>query len=385
MVLPAVAEPEVSVVRVAILGTRGIPARYGGFETFAEELARRLVARGHEVTVYTRKHLVPERLQECLGVRVVLLPCLRQKHLETLSHTLFSVLHLRRGEFDAVLLCNAANAPFIPLLHAKGLPVALNVDGLERKRRKWGWLGKRYYLWCEALSAKWADQLVTDARAIQRYYRRVWRRETVMIPYGGDLAWPQDHHQLSQWGLEGRGYLLYVSRFEPENNPDRVLEAYRHVPGDVPLVMVGGAPYARSLTRRLHQLAAQDRRVVLTGPVYGEGYRQLMAHALAYIHATEVGGTHPALVEAMGAGQVVLYLQNRENREVVGDAGLGFSFVGSPSLEEQLARFLANPEAFQFLREKARARVAFHYRWDHVASAYEKLLEGMCSGKAPSS
>lgn len=372
-------------MRVAILGTRGIPARYGGFETFAEELSRRLVARGHQVTVYTRKHLVPERLSEYQGVRLVLLPCLRQKHLETLSHTLLSVLHLSRKDYDAVLLCNAANAPLLPLLHAKGLPVALNVDGLERKRRKWGWLGRRYYLWCEALSARWADQLITDARAIQRYYRRVWRRESAMIPYGGDLAWPQSHETLNTWGLKPRGYVLYVSRFEPENNPDRVLLAYRQVPGDVPLVMVGGAPYARSLTRRVQELAAGDPRVVLTGPVYGQGYRELMAAALAYIHATEVGGTHPALVEAMGAGQVVFYLQNRENREVVGDAGLGFSFVGSPSLEEQLARFLANPEAFQFLREKAKARVAAHYRWDQVAAAYEALLEGMCCGKARSS
>ncbi len=371
-------------MRLAILGTRGIPARYGGFETFAEELSRRLVARGHEVTVYTRKHLVPERLQEYQGVRLVLLPCLRQKHLETLTHTLLSALHLRPEDFDAVLLCNAANAPLIPLLHAKGLPVALNVDGLERKRRKWGCLGKRYYLWCEALSARWADQVVTDARVIQRYYQRVWRRKTTMIPYGGDLVWPHSHETLRKWGLKPRGYLLYVSRFEPENNPDRLLEAYRRVPGNVPLVMVGGAPYARRLTRRVRQLAAQDPRVVLTGPVYGQGYRELMAAALAYIHATEVGGTHPALVEAMGAGQVVFYLETLENREVVGDAGLRFSFIGQPALEQQLAGFLANPEGFQFLRERAKARVDARYRWDQVAAAYENLLEGMCSGKAQS-
>lgn len=372
-------------MRIAILGTRGIPARYGGFETFAEELSCRLVVRGHQVTVYTRKHLLPEGLREHRGVRLVLLPCLRQKHMETLSHTLLSVLHLRREEYDAVLLCNAANAPFIPLLHAKGLPVALNVDGLERKRRKWGWLGRRYYLWCEALSARWADQLITDARAIQRYYRRVWRRESVMIPYGGDLAWPESFETLGTWGLKPQGYLLYVSRFEPENNPDRVLAAYRQVPGGLPLVMVGGAPYAKSLRRRVQELAAQDPRVVLTGPVYGKGYRQLMAAALAYIHATEVGGTHPALVEAMGAGQVVFYLENRENREVVGDAGVGFSFVGSPTLAQQLARFLANPEGFALLRQRAKARVANFYRWDQVASAYERLLEGMCCGKVPSS
>ncbi|MCS7183143.1 MAG: DUF1972 domain-containing protein [Thermoanaerobaculum sp.] len=371
-------------MRLVILGTRGVPARYGGFETFAEELGQRLVQRGHQVTVYARRHLVPPGLAEYLGMRVVVLPCLRQKHLETLSHTLWSVLHLPRKEYDAVLLCNAANAPLIPLLHAKGLPVAVNVDGLERKRRKWNWLGRRYYLLCEGLAARWADRLVTDARAVQRYYRRVWRCESAMIPYGGDLPWPTGEETLSRWGLSPRNYFLYVSRFEPENNPDRVVEAYRGVPGTVPLVMVGGAPYARALTRKVEALANQDRRVVLTGPIYGQGYRELMVHALAYIHATEVGGTHPALVEAMGAGQVVVFLLNRENREVVGGAGLGFSWTGTPTLAQQLRYVLHHRDELEPLRQAARARVAHHYRWDQVAEAYEALLEGMCCGKAPS-
>jgi len=372
-------------MRLAILGTRGIPARYGGFETFAQELAVRLVARGHQVTVYTRKHLVPEKLSSFRGVQLVLLPCLQQKHLETLSHTLLSVLHLPQKGYDAVVLCNAANAPLVPLVHLKGIPVALNVDGLERKRRKWGWVGKRYYLVCEALAARWADALVTDARAVQRYYRRVWGRDSVMIPYGGDLEPAHTQEALQRFGLSPGGYLLYVSRFEPENNPDRVIEAYREVPGTIPLVMVGGAPYAKALTQRVRALAARDPRVVLTGPVYGQGYRELLSHALAYIHATEVGGTHPALVEAMGAGKVVFYLANRENREVVGEAGVPFTFHATPTLRERLTAFCANPGAWQHYGELAAARIQAMYRWDQVAEAYERLLETLCCGKAPSS
>lgn len=368
-------------MRLAIMGTRGIPARYGGFETFAQELATRLVVRGHEVTVYTRKHLVPEKLSELFGVKIVLLPCIRQKHLETLSHTFLSALHANGNQYDVVCLCNAANAPVIPILHRKGLPVLLNVDGLERKRRKWGAFGRRYYLFCEALSVRWADQLVTDARAIQRYYRRVWKRDSAMVPYGGDLPLPSTQETLARFGLAPKGYILYVSRFEPENNPDRVIEAYRKVPGKVPLVMVGGAPYARKLSQRIRHLAAQDSRVVLTGPIFGTGYRELLAHALAYIHATEVGGTHPALVEAMGAGLVVFFLANRENLEVADKAGIPFSFHASPTLTEQLSRFLADPKRWLTLGEQAAARVRACYRWDQVAEAYERLLEGLCSGK----
>ncbi len=367
-------------MRLAILGTRGIPARYGGFETLAEELSARLAAAGHAVTVYTRSHTSVPGVMLHRGVAVRRLPALRSKTLETLSHTLLSCLNASRRSFDAVLLCNAANAPLVPLLHARGLPVALNVDGLERKRRKWGALGRSYYRLCESLSVHWADALVTDARVIQVYYRRAWHRQSVMIPYGGDLPSPQGDEALRRFGLSDGGYLLYVSRFEPENNPDRVIAAYREVPGNAALVMVGGAPYAGALARRLRTLAAADSRVVLTGPVYGESYRELLFHAGAYIHATEVGGTHPALVEAMGAGRVVFFLDNLPNREVVGQAGVPFAFTGDRTLVDVLTAYLAEPERVSPLGVAARVRVLAHYRWDDVAAAYERLLEGLCSG-----
>jgi len=366
-------------MRIAILGTRGIPARYGGFETLAEELSARLAAAGHEVTVYTRAHTAVPGLQSHRGAAIRVLPALRLKALETLSHTALSCLHASRRRYDAVLLCNAANAPLIPLLHARGLPVALNVDGLERKRRKWGAFGRAYYRLCERLSARWADEVITDARTIQRYYRRAWHRGSVMIPYGGDLPPTTGDEALRRFGVTPGGYFLYVSRFEPENNPDRVVEAYRAVPGDAPLVLVGDAPYSDDLIRRVRALAAADPRVILPGFVFGEWYRQLLVNARAYIHATEVGGTHPALVEAMGAGRVVFFLDNLANREVAGATGVPFAFTGERALAVLLSRFVAAPEPFVDLGGRARARVMELYRWSGVADAYEKVLEGMCS------
>jgi glycosyltransferase involved in cell wall biosynthesis len=346
------------------------------FETFAEELGQRLAARGHGVTVYGRRGFVDPALGEYKGMRLVVLPSLRSKHLETVSHTFVAAIHASREGFDAALMCNAANAPFVRILQLAGIPVALNVDGLERKRRKWGAAGRTYYRLCERLSARLPDVLITDAEVIRRYYRRAYGASSQMIVYGGDLEAPGETSTLDRLGLESGSYLLYVSRFEPENNPDRVVAAYRRVAGSRPLVMVGGAPYAPGLTRRVAEMA--DDRVLLPGPIYGEGYRELLFNCRAYIHATEVGGTHPALVEAMGASRPVLYYDTPENREVAGDAGRKFRFDGDEALENVLSRMLENNDQLAEMSRRSRRRVDESYLWSDVADVYEKVLEGLC-------
>ena len=363
-------------MKLAIIGTRGVPANYGGFETFAEELGARLAARGHAVTVYGRRGFIDPRLAEYRGMRLVVLPSLRSKHLETVSNTFVAAIHAARRGFDVVLMCNAANAPFVRILQMAGVPVALNVDGLERKRRKWGIAGRSYYRLGECLAARLPNALITDAEVIRRYYRRAYRAISEMIVYGGDLEPPENTDRLQELGLESGEYLLYVSRFEPENNPDRVVAAYRNVDGSRPLVMVGGAPYARGLTRRVAELA--DERVLLPGPIYGAGYRQLLFNCRTYIHATEVGGTHPALVEAMGAGRPVLYYDTPENREVAGDVGLRFRFGGDDSLERVIGEVIDDEERLQDMGRSSRQRVEERYRWSDVADRYEKVLEGLC-------
>lgn len=371
-----------TMMRIAVLGTRGVPARYSGFETLAEELGSRLAARGHQVSVFTRRHMAQPGLDRHRGMVIRVRPALRLRAFETLSHTALSCLAIKRNEFDVALLCNAANAPLIPLLHRRRIPVALNVDGLERARRKWGALGKLYYLLCERLSARWADALITDAEVMRRYYRLRWRRDSTMVPYGGDLMAPTGRAALDHFNLEPGGYILYVSRFEPENNPDRVIESYRGVPGDHRLVLIGGAPYNPGLTARVQALAARDPRVLLTGFVYGDGYRELLFNAGAYVQATEVGGTHPALVEAMGAGRPVFYLDNPPNREVVAGAGVPFRFAAELTLTTALCEFVAAPARFAQLGAQARQRVLERYRWDDVTDSYERVFAGLLGRRA---
>src|SRR5687767_5550585 len=362
-------------MRIAILGTRGIPASYGGFETFAEHLSTRLVARGHDVTVYGRAHYVSPRQLEFHGVKLKVLPTIRHKYLDTVVHTLLSSVHAMFGKFDAVLICNAANSPFVPLLRLTGTPVAINVDGLEHQRKKWNWLGRRYYLLAEKLSTILPNVTITDAQVIHDYYRNRYNASSRMIAYGSEVERRPDRAAVRRWRAEPNRYVLYVSRLEPENNARLVIEAFKKVRTAYRLLIVGDAPYAREYITDLKARAKGDKRIIFTGFVFGQDYRALQQNAYCYVHATEVGGTHPALLEAMGYGNCVLTLATPENIEAVGDAGI--PYADELDLAEKLQRVLRDGSLVQSYRHRAQLRVQRHYDWDRVVDQYEKLFAEM--------
>jgi glycosyltransferase involved in cell wall biosynthesis len=368
---------EVVPLKIAILGTRGVPPQYGGFETFAGELSTRLVQRGHEVSVYcrsgaTRVSRVEGEAPTWNGVRRIVLPAFSHKYLETVSHTFLSALDALRRDFDVVLLCNAANAFTIPLLRAKRLPVVINVDGIERKRRKWNILGRLVYASGEAFASSFANAVVADAEVIAHYYRERFGAAPVTIPYGSDFPDEPDTDVLQRLGIEPRRFILYVSRFEPENNPLEVVEAYEKLRDAPPLVMVGSGLYARKLVAELER--HKSASVLLPGAIYGADYRTLQRNALLYIQATEVGGTHPALIEAMGSGGAVLANDTPENREVGGDSVAYFKLWPGETLSGAIFASIANPEMREKLRERARQRAGGRYSWEAVTDAYEALF-----------
>ena len=366
-------------MRIAILGTRGIPASYGGFETFAEHLARRLVLRGHDVTVYCRAHYVSPRQLEYHGVKLKVLPTIRHKYFDTVVHTFLSAIHAVSGRFDAALICNCANAPFSPILRLTGTPVAINVDGLEHKRKKWGPLGRRYYRFAEYLSTLLPNEIVTDAQVIQDYYLARHNAPSTMIAYGSEVERRPDREAVRKWRVEPNRYVLYVSRLEPENNAHLVIEAFKKVRTAYRLLIVGDAPYAEQYISSLKAQARGDKRIVFTGFVFGQDYRALQQNAYCYVHATEVGGTHPALLEAMGYGNCVLTLATPENIEVVGEAGV--PYIDEFDLAEKLQRVLRDGSLVQAYRNRAQQRVQTHYDWDGVVDQYEQLFRRM-SGQA---
>ena len=358
-------------MRIALLGTRGIPANYGGFETFAEELSVRLVERGHQVTVYCRERS-PE--PEYRGVQLRYLPTIRHKYLDTLVHTGFSTLDLLLKRFDAVLYCNAANALFTFWPRLTGMPTALNVDGLERHRKKWNHIAKTWYLVSEWMATWCCSAVVTDAAKIRSYYLSRYGKESTFIPYGAEVGKVSRNDIVYSLGLQPGKYVLYVSRMEPENNALMVRKAFEELNTDFKLALIGDAPYAPDYIREVKNTL--DPRIVIPGAIYGEGYRQLQSHCSVYVQATEVGGTHPALIEAMGRGALALYLNTPESAEVAGDAAVPFEDDLVQKLKWAIGISDQERAAWGC---RAMQRVQKFYSWNLVTDAYENLFQQLIS------
>lgn len=365
---------------IAMVGTRGVPAAYGGFETAVEEVGKRLVDRGHDVVVYTRGS--ERREKEYLGMRVVHLPAVPVKQIETLSHTGLSTLHLMfRRRPDAAFVFNAANSPFLPFLRLRRVPTALHMDGLEWRRSKWGPRGKAYYRWAEQFGVRTGDALIADAPGIADYYAHQFQVPTEMIRYGAPILDSVAEGRIEELGLTPGGYHLVVARFEPENHVLEIVEGYHRSSAALPLVVVGSAPYSSEYTQRIHDAAAGDDRIRLVGGVYDQELLDaLYFHALTYDHGHSVGGTNPSLLRAMGAGTAVIAYDVAFNREVVDDDGWFFTTPAEAAAAFEHAEGDLDGTRDAGVRAKERARIAF--RWDDVADAYERLAVRLARGQS---
>jgi len=363
-------------MKVAILGTRGVPARYGGFETFAEELGQHLVKKGFEVWVYCRANYFEKKLKNYQGIKLQYLRELHFKSLETLSHTFFSLLDskLKQRSFDAFLICNLANSPFLGLARLGGKKVYLHVDGLEWQRSKWSPVGKLYYRLAAWLAAHSKAELIADSKAIQDYYQQKFAKKPHYIPYGAELWESRRPELLRNLGLTPGEYILQVTRFEPENNPLLTIQAFRQLSTDKKLVLVGGARYQSHYTRQIE--AVRNKQIVRPGFIYErELLRELLCNCAFYVHGNEVGGTNPSLLEAMGAGCFVLARDVPFNREVLREAGIYFK-KSVEDLRQKMAWALAseNAERLKAGGQRAREIIQQDYQWDSVAAAYAALL-----------
>ncbi|MHB0914238.1 MAG: glycosyltransferase [Thermoleophilia bacterium] len=360
-------------MKISMLGTRGIPGRYSGFETAVEAISIRLVRMGHDVTVYCRPHMIDYDGDSFEGVRLVRLPTVRNKFLDTFVHTFLSTLHMGfRNRSDIGLFFIAGNSPFALMSRVLGIPSLINVDGLDSHRQKWNRLAKTYIRFAEWFSPIASTRTISDSRVIKEYYLTRFGQDTDFIPYGAEVIHSAGTEALERFGLEPGKYVLFVGRLVPENCAHMLIEAFEGIDTEMKLVIVGDASYSEDYIRSLH--ATRDTRVIFTGYQFGDAFRELSFHSYVFAIPTEVGGTHPVILDAMAAGTCVLVNDHPPNLESIGDAGVSFSGkVGVRDLRDKLAELIESPGLVKEMGQKAKQRVSKEYSWDAVATRYEEL------------
>jgi glycosyltransferase involved in cell wall biosynthesis len=370
---------------IGVYGARAIPSTYSGYETFLTTLLPQLVDRGHRVTMYCRRtdldDATPYR-----GVRRHLLPALPGKQLNTLSHGAVAAIRARLANHDVVLVVNVANAPFCAIGSWSGQPVVLNTDGQEWLRGKWGRFARWVFRSSARIAGRTATALVSDCQAMAEVYRRDFDAESTIIPYCAPPIEPTDDlAALEQYGVEPGGYHLIAGRLNPENNIDRIAEAYAASEPSRPLLVLGAANYDSPVQRSLERIAANTPLVRPVGHVGDrKAFLTLVARAASYLHGHSVGGMNPSLVEAMHAGALVLANDTVFNRETLADTGRFFRLDGAGTgLAEAVREVEAlSPGDVDELRRRARTRARDRFALETVTDAYEQLF--LVTRSAPS-
>ncbi|HZR00758.1 MAG TPA: glycosyltransferase family 4 protein [Chloroflexota bacterium] len=359
-------------MRIAVAGVRGVPANFGGSETAAEEIGRRLVERGHEVTVYCRAHNSRTNSAMYAGMRRVVLPSINTFNFDTISHSFLASLHLlATNTADVVHFHGMGNALLLPLFWFSRKRTVVTIDGPDWERPKWGRVAKMALRLSARLAARWADALIIDNHPAIAYFRRNFGVEGVYIPYGADPTLPTASPYLDELGLQRRRYLLFVGALVPDKGPDLLVDAYRRVETDMPLVVVGDSPFFPRFRQELR--ARADARVRFLGYVYGDRYRQLLANAYAYMHPLRSDGTSPALLQALAYGSCIVINSLPEALAAVGDAALPYRLNDPEDLARQIRRVIDDPELADELRRRARDKALREYNWDTIAAQHEEL------------
>lgn len=376
-------------MRVVMTGIRGVPARYSGLETCAEEVGRRLVANGHEVIVYCRRHAfpLPDQGEPFLGMKRIILPSLKTKHADTYTHTFLSLLHAPRLRPDVMLVFNPGNATLCLIPKLFGIPVALNPDGFDWRRQKWNRFAQWFIHRSAWLSTKIVDQLITDAVSVGDHYNEDFgcQPPAIYIPNGGEIDTPEEcpvpveeaQAILKQYGLESGRYLLFLSRHEPENSCELILRSFQELDTPMKLFFGGGVTYKSSYAEGLRNI--HDPRILFPGPIYDPLHvKVLHHHAYFLINGNQPGGTSLGLLKALGYGCCVLTVKTPDNSYAV-KHGAGVTFdLTETSLRNEMRHLLDHPEQVQEYRRKAVDRIREEYLWDTVAAKYEQVLLGLC-------
>ena len=370
-------------LKIAIIGSRGYPIVYSGYETFVKEVSERLVAQNIGVRVYCQKHLFSARPKNVNGVDLVYMPTVQTKSLNQLVHSFFSMIHVCFSKTDVILVVNAANGPFglISLLAQK--KTLINVDGLEWLRPKWKGLGAAYFKFAAKLATLFYNTIITDAEAMRQVYLQTFKANSTVIAYGANIRHSKNPELISQFGLQPNEYFLIVGRLIPDNNSDLILEGFKKANSNKKLVIVGDVPYQDAYAQGM-KAQASDQILFLGYITDSEVLAELYHQSYAYLHGHEYGGTNPTMLKAMAYGSAILALDTVFNREMLENGEFGWFFQKtSDAVALYLQQAENNPQAVQTLKEKARNGITQKYNWDEVTRAYVTVFKAlMTNGKS---
>lgn len=365
-------------LNIAMVGMRGIPALYGGVEKHVEELAVRLVKKGHNVTVFCRSFYT-KRTREFRGVKIVRLPTINQKHLEMIFHTFLASLYLLFRNYDIVHIHSIDPALLAPLLKIRH-KVVVTSHGQSYRREKWGRFAKTMSKFAEKIVMKYADAVISVSKTLAKYYMDTYERETVPIPNGINIIECKEDDLLQSFKLEKMKYILFVGRLIPTKGCDFLIEAYKKLKTDLKLVIVGGSSHSDHYELELKNRA--NSNTVFLGYQYGDALNQLYANCKLFVFPSEIEGLPIVLLEALSFGKPVIYSDIPENMEVAEGIAIPFKNTNIDDLSEKIKSFLINPSHGERIADEAKERIAKYFNWDIIIEQTETVYNSILRSKS---
>ncbi len=357
-------------MRVAIIGSRGYPYVYGGYETFVKELSERLVKAGVEVHVYNQKHLFNVRPIQINGIHLHYIPTLPYKSLNQIIHCFLSLFHATFSKADIVFVLNLAAGPMGWIPKLRGKKTMINTDGMEWLRPKWKGFGATYFYFGAWSATKLYDKLITDADAMQSVYLDEFNATSTVIAYGAPPFMPAELSLIKHLNLQKDDYYLIVGRLVPDNNADLLIKGFLSSSSAKKLVVVGDVPYHDHYAQNLKGLASD--KLIFVGYVKNQNVlMSLYQHCFVYLHGHQFGGTNPAMLKAMSNQCAILAINTPFNQEMLNNGEFGMFFERqSECLAEKIEMIESSPDHLSTFRQKVQTGLGKKYNWDAITDLY---------------
>lgn len=362
--------------KISIIGVKGYPYVYGGYETFVKEISERLIDK-YNITIYCHKSLYSHRPKYVGGINLVYIPSIETKVLSQPIHSFFSIIHACFSRTDLILVVNSANGPFGIITKICKIPTVINVDGLEWLRPKWKGLGSLYYKFASRMATLFYDQIINDSDEMRKVYLELFKRDSKVIAYGANIRKSKSPELIKKWNLKQREYYLVIGRLIPDNNANLIIKGFLKSNSKRKLVIVGDVPYKDSYASEIKNMT--DKRLIFTSYVKDQSIlAELYHNCYVYIHGHEFGGTNPTMIKAMAYGCAILALDTVFNQEMLRNGKFGIFFKKELLSMTKMIEYCEKEDIMMDdLRGKSVNGIVEKYNWDYVSEQYSEVFKSL--------